>query len=63
MVPPEVTATTRASLRLVMVSVVRSQTTRGSQLGELVGGIPAGEHVQHALQLLARQVAERVRPA
>ena len=31
------------------------------EIGELVGGVAAGEHVEHALQLLARQVAEAVR--
>ena len=28
------------------------------QLGELLGRVPAGEHVEHVLQLLARQVVE-----
>ncbi len=32
------------------------------EVGELVRGVPARQHVEHALQLLARQVAERLRP-
>ena len=31
-----------------------------SQLGELVGRVAAGEHVEHVLELLARQLGERV---
>ncbi len=33
------------------------------QLGELVGGVAAGEHVEHVLELNAREVGERVRAA
>ena len=33
------------------------------QLGELVGRIAAGEHVEHVLQLDAREVGERIRAA
>ena len=42
---------------------VRSQTMRGPQLGELVGGVAAGEHVEHVLELDAGEVGERVRAA
>ena len=31
------------------------------QLGELVGRIPAGEHVEHVLELRARELGERIR--
>ena len=32
-----------------------------AQLGELVGRVAAGEHVEHVLELRAREVAERIR--
>ena len=34
-----------------------------AQLGELLGRVAAGEHVEHVLELLAREVAERPGPA
>ncbi|GAA2934183.1 hypothetical protein GCM10020221_32360 [Streptomyces thioluteus] len=49
MVPPEVTARRWAPGRPVTVPATRSQTRRGAQLGEGVGGIAAGEHVEHAV--------------
>ena len=61
-VPPLVTATTRASRRPSTMSVTRSQTTPRLELGELVGRVGAGEHAQDALEHLAGQRLVRRRP-
>ena len=60
-VPPLVTATTRASRRPSTTSVTRSQTIRGLQLRELVRRVGAGEHPQHPLERLAA-TASRTAP-
>ena len=57
-VPPEITATVRASRRAWTVPATRSQTTRGSQLGELVGRVLAGEHPERRLEDVAPELGE-----
>ena len=59
MVPPLVTASRWAPGRPVRVPVTRSQTMRGPQLGELVGGVAAAEQVEGGVVRAAGEVRER----
>ena len=63
MVPPEVTATVRASRRACTVPATRSQTSARLELGELVGRVLAREHAQHGLEGVAAELGEVLRPA
>ena len=53
MVPPLVTATTRASRRPSTTSVDAVPDDARLELGEFVGRVGAGEHPEHALEHLA----------
>ena len=54
-------ATRFAPSRALIVPATRSQVTRGRSSGELVRGIAARQHVEHALEDRAAQLGERRR--
>jgi len=56
-----VTTSWRDPLRPRIVPAVRSQTIRRSKLGEALRRVAAVEHVEHVLELLARELGERLR--
>ena len=57
-VPPLVTASRCAPGRPVSVPATRSHTSARAQLGELVGRVAPGEHVEHASNADSRQRGE-----
>ena len=59
-VPAFVTASRRAPVRPRITPAGAVPDDARAQLGELVRGIAAGEHVEHVLELLSREIRERI---